>query len=134
MTTALFGDDPATGIVEGLAEEVLHFAFRGSMANETLVFGGNMAHKTLALTFDELEAGLSVFPNPPSIDHRPRARHRGELGHPRGDRRAGTRGAPPRPQPRSWGASGDADLDALEVGTYNVCVQSQQQNQPHPWL
>ena len=65
MTTALFGDDPATGIVEGLAEgEVLHFAFRGSMANETLIFGGNMAHKTLALTFDKLEAGLSVFPNP----------------------------------------------------------------------
>lgn len=65
MTTALFGDDPATGVVEGLAEgEVLHFAFRGSMANETLVFGGDMAHKTLALTFDELDAGLSVFPNP----------------------------------------------------------------------
>ncbi len=65
MTTALFGDDPATGAVEGLADgEELHFAFRGSMANETLVFGGDMTHKTLSLTFDEIGAAMSVFPNP----------------------------------------------------------------------
>ena len=67
MTTALFGDDPATGAVEGLADgEELHFAFRGAMANETLVFGGDMAHKTLKLTFDEVGAAMGVFPNPAS--------------------------------------------------------------------
>ena len=67
MTTALFGDDPATGAVEGLADgEELHFAFRGAMANETLVFGGDMAHKTLTLTFDEVGAAMGVFPNPAS--------------------------------------------------------------------
>ena len=67
MTTALFGDDPATGAVEGLADgEELHFAFRGSMANEALVFGGDMAHKTLSLTFDEVGAAMGVFPNPTS--------------------------------------------------------------------
>ena len=67
MTTALFGDDPATGAVEGLADgEQLHFAFRGAMANETLVFGGDMAHKTLSLTFDEVGAAMSIFPNPAS--------------------------------------------------------------------
>ena len=67
MTTALFGDDPATGAVEGLADgEQLHFAFRGAMANETLVFGGAMAHKTLSLTFDEVGATMGVFPNPAS--------------------------------------------------------------------
>ena len=67
MTTAIFGDDPATGAVEGLADgETLHFAFRGAMANETMVFGGDMAHKTLALTFDEVDAAMGVFPNPAS--------------------------------------------------------------------
>jgi hypothetical protein len=67
MTTALFGDDPATGAVEGLADgEQLHFAFRGAMANETLVFGGDMAHKTLTLTFDEVGTAMGVFPNPAS--------------------------------------------------------------------
>ena len=67
MTTALFGDDPATAAVEGLvAGETLHFAFRGAMANETLVFGGDMAHKTLSLTFEEVEAAMGVFPNPAS--------------------------------------------------------------------
>ena len=67
MTTALFGDDPSTATVEGLvAGETLHFAFRGAMANETLVFGGDMAHKTLSLTFDEVEAAMGVFPNPAS--------------------------------------------------------------------
>ena len=67
MTTALFGDDPATGVVEGLADgEALHFAFRGAMANETLVFGGDMAHKTLSLTFDEVDVAMGVFPNPAS--------------------------------------------------------------------
>ena len=67
MTTALFGDDPATGAVEGLADgEELHFAFRGAMANETLVFGGDMAHKTLTLTFEEVGTAMGVFPNPAS--------------------------------------------------------------------
>ena len=67
MTTALFGDDPATGAVEGLADgEELHFAFRGAMANETLVFDGDMTHKTLSLTFDEVGAAMGVFPNPAS--------------------------------------------------------------------
>ena len=36
------------------------------MANETLVFGGAMAHKTLSLTFDEIGAAMGVFPNPAS--------------------------------------------------------------------
>ena len=36
------------------------------MANETLVFGGDMAHKTLSLTFEEVEAAMGVFPNPAS--------------------------------------------------------------------
>ena len=67
MTTALFGDDPATSVIEGLATgETLHFAFRGAMANEMLVFGGDMSHKTLSLTFEEVEASMSVFPNPAS--------------------------------------------------------------------
>ena len=67
MTTAIFGDDPATGMVEGLADgEELHFAFRGAVANETMMFGGDMAHKTLALTFDEVDAAMGVFPNPAS--------------------------------------------------------------------
>ena len=67
MTTALFGDDPSTGAVEGLSDgEELHFAFRGAMANETLVFGGNMAHKTLSLTFDEVGVAMGMFPNPAS--------------------------------------------------------------------
>ena len=67
MTTALFGDDPSTAAVEGLvAGETLHFAFRGAMANETLVFGGDMAHKTLSLTFNQVEAAMGVFPNPAS--------------------------------------------------------------------
>ncbi|MDA9755819.1 right-handed parallel beta-helix repeat-containing protein [Flavobacteriales bacterium] len=67
MTTALFGDDPATSVIEGLSVgETLHFAFRGAMANETLVFGGDMSHKTLSLTFEEIEASTSVFPNPAS--------------------------------------------------------------------
>ena len=67
MTTALFGDDPSTAAIEGLvAGETLHFAFRGAMANETLVFGGDMAHKTLSLTFNEVEAAMGVFPNPAS--------------------------------------------------------------------
>ena len=67
MTTALFGDDPSTVAVEGLlAGETLHFAFRGAVANETLEFGGDMAHKMLSLTFDEVEATMSVFPNPAS--------------------------------------------------------------------
>ena len=62
MTTALFGDDPSTAAAEGLvAGETLHFAFRGAMANETLVFGGEMAHKT-SLTFNQVEAAMGVSP------------------------------------------------------------------------
>ena len=65
MTTALFGDDPATAAVEGLtADEVVRFAFRGAVANETVEFGGDMAHRTLALTFGDANAALAVFPNP----------------------------------------------------------------------
>ena len=53
--------------MEGLADgEELHFAFRGAMANETLMFGGDMAHKALSLTFDEVGAAMGVFPNPAS--------------------------------------------------------------------
>ena len=65
MTTALFGDDPATAAVEGLtAGEAVRFAFRGAVAHETVEFGGDMAHRALALTFGEADAALAVFPNP----------------------------------------------------------------------
>ena len=51
--------------VEGLtAGEAVRFAFRGTVANETVEFGGDMAHRTLALTFGEADAALAVFPNP----------------------------------------------------------------------
>ena len=65
MTTALFGDDPATAAMEGLtAGEAVRFAFRGAVAHETVEFGGDMAHRTPALTFGEADAALGVFPNP----------------------------------------------------------------------
>ena len=122
MTTALFGDDPATGIVEGLAEgEVLHFAFRGSMANETLVFGGHMAHKTLALTFDELEAGLSVFPNP-AVDMTTVRVHAVEAGLATLEV-TDVQGRVVLRQDLSLAAGVHAvtlDVDALEGGAYNV--------------
>ncbi|MGB2424027.1 MAG: right-handed parallel beta-helix repeat-containing protein, partial [Flavobacteriales bacterium] len=67
MTTALFGDDPATATVEGLAaDETVRFAFRGAVAEETLEFGGDMAHKTLTLTFGDSFATVAAFPNPAS--------------------------------------------------------------------
>ena len=122
MTTALFGDDPATGVVEGLAEgEVLHFAFRGSMANETLVFGGHMAHKTLALTFDELEAGLSVFPNP-AVDMTTVRVHAVEAGLATLEV-TDVQGRVVLRQDLSLAAGVQAvtlDVDALEGGAYNV--------------
>ena len=122
MTTALFGDDPATGVVEGLAEgEVLHFAFRGSMANEMLVFGGDMAHKTLALTFDELEAGLSVFPNP-AVDMTTVRVHAVEAGLATLEV-TDVQGRVVLRQDLSVAAGVHAmtlDVDALEGGAYNV--------------
>ncbi|MDA0904644.1 MAG: T9SS type A sorting domain-containing protein, partial [Bacteroidetes bacterium] len=36
----------------------------GAVAQETLEFGGDMAHKTLTLTFDEVGAAVAAFPNP----------------------------------------------------------------------
>ena len=122
MTTALFGDDPATGIVEGLAEgEALHFAFRGNMANETLIFGGDMAHKTLALTFDELEAGLSVFPNP-AVDMTTVRVHAVEAGLATLEV-TDVQGRVVLRQDLSLAAGVQAvtlDVDALEGGAYNV--------------
>ena len=122
MTTALFGDDPATGIVEGLAEgEVLHFAFRGNLANETLVFGGHMAHKTLALTFGELEAGLSVFPNP-AVDMTTVRVHKVEAGLATLEV-TDVQGRVVLRQDLSLAAGVHAvtlDLNALEGGAYNV--------------
>ena len=122
MTTALFGDDPATGIEEGLAEgDVLHFAFRGNMANETLVFDGNMAHKTLALTFDELEAGLSVFPNP-AVDMTTVRVHAVEAGLATLEV-TDVQGRVVLRQDLSLAAGVQAltlDVDALEGGAYNV--------------
>jgi|GEM_PF-3348983 len=65
MTTALFGDDPATAAVEGLAAgETVRFAFRGALAHETVEFGGDMAHKSLSLTFSEADTAVEAFPNP----------------------------------------------------------------------
>ena len=65
MTAAIYGDDPETTAVEGVADgEVLRFFFGGLEAQETMTFGGNMGHKSLSLTFKEDESRATVFPNP----------------------------------------------------------------------
>lgn len=65
MTEAIYGDDPETTTVEGVADgEVLRFFFGGLEAQETMTFAGHMGHKSLSLTFKEDESRATVYPNP----------------------------------------------------------------------
>jgi hypothetical protein len=65
MTAAVFGDDPATEAVEGVAPgSVLGFRFRGVVAQETFVADGSMALREMELHFGDAEEVTGVFPNP----------------------------------------------------------------------
>ena len=65
MTTALFGDDPATQAIEGLEPgTALEFQFRGASADQTIEYTGNMDLRQLALTFGASATAVDVFPNP----------------------------------------------------------------------
>jgi hypothetical protein len=65
MTTALFGDDPATQAIEGLEHgTALEFQFRGAIADQTIEYTGNMDLRQLALTFGASATAVDVFPNP----------------------------------------------------------------------
>jgi hypothetical protein len=65
MTTALFGDDPATLAIEGLEPgTLLEFQFRGAIADQTIEYTGNMDLRQLALTFGASATEVDVFPNP----------------------------------------------------------------------
>ena len=65
MTTALFGDDPATPAIEGLEiGTLLEFQFRGALANQTIEYTGQMDLRQLALTFGVSASSVAVFPNP----------------------------------------------------------------------
>ena len=65
MTTALFGDDPATPAIEGLEHgTTLEFQFRGASADQTIEYTGNMDLRQLALTFGASATTVDVFPNP----------------------------------------------------------------------
>lgn len=65
MTTALFGDDPATPAIEGLEPGAsLEFQFRGTSADQTIEYTGNMDLRQLALTFGAAATAFAVFPNP----------------------------------------------------------------------
>ena len=69
MTTALFGDDPATSGPEGLAEgSRLRFRIDGSFAAEDVSFEGGMSLKKLDLTFPSAPPAVSVYPNPASTE------------------------------------------------------------------
>ena len=65
MTTALFGDDPATQAIEGLEPgTALEFRFRGASADQIIEYTGNMDLRQLALTFGASTTAVDVFPNP----------------------------------------------------------------------
>jgi hypothetical protein len=68
MTTPVFGDDPATEAVEGVAAgSALRFRFRGMFADQTLSPTSSMSLHELSLSFDGLagqQVALGVFPNP----------------------------------------------------------------------
>jgi hypothetical protein len=65
MTTALFGDDPATPTIEGLESGTpLEFHFRGAIADQTIEYTGNMDLRQIALTFGASATAVDVFPNP----------------------------------------------------------------------
>jgi hypothetical protein len=68
MTAAVFGDDPATDRVEGVAPgTVLGFRFQGRVAAETVIAGGEMGLREVELTFPdgaEGPLGAGVYPNP----------------------------------------------------------------------
>ena len=64
MTTALYGDDPTTEMIEGLQEgEYLTFKFNGEEFYSTVSFNGNMELKTIDLEFSNGGA-WSIYPNP----------------------------------------------------------------------
>ena len=61
--TAIFGDDPSTDAVEGIAPGTeVQFVCDGRVASESLVWEGSMALPRLALTFGV--SSLQVSPNP----------------------------------------------------------------------
>ena len=65
MTTALFGDDPATLAIEGIEPGMsLEFQFRGNIADQTIEYAGDMELRQLALTFGASATAVDVFPNP----------------------------------------------------------------------
>jgi len=64
MTTALYGDDPTTEMIEGLQEgEYLTFKFNGEEIYSSVSFNGNMELKTIDLEFSNGGA-WSIYPNP----------------------------------------------------------------------
>ena len=65
LTTAMFGDDPATQAIEGIEPgTALEFQFRGASADQTIEYTGNMYLRQLALTFGASASAVDVFPNP----------------------------------------------------------------------
>ena len=64
MTTALYGDDPTTEMIEGLQEgEYLTFKFNGEEIYSSVSFNGNMELKKINLEFANGGA-WSIYPNP----------------------------------------------------------------------
>ena len=64
MTTALYGDDPATEALEGLQSgDEVYFSFEGKHSKETVVYSGQMELRHINLEF-EVQSLFEVFPNP----------------------------------------------------------------------
>jgi len=64
MTTALYGDDPATEALEGLqAGDEVYFSFEGKRSKEAVVYNGQMELRHINLEF-EVQSLFEVFPNP----------------------------------------------------------------------
>jgi len=64
MTTALYGDDPTTEMIEGLQEgEYLTFKFNGEEIYSSVSFNGNMELKKINLEFSN-DGAWSIYPNP----------------------------------------------------------------------
>jgi len=67
MTTALYGDDPHTQILEGLEDsEQLTFSFNGEKIYSDIKFEGNMELKEINLDFTN-DGIWSIYPNPLTI-------------------------------------------------------------------
>ena len=64
MTTALYGNDPSTEMMEGFSEgELLTFRFNGEEIISDIDFNGNMELKQINLEFTNA-AAWSIYPNP----------------------------------------------------------------------